>query len=205
MSTRTRTRLPDVIAGVGASAWAFFLLPPQLHVWSTSYGMPAWLRAINELPVYDGLRAAAAAVGWTDLYVVFGAPSALSFLLLALALRPVTRTLGLVGALLFWLLLLGAPITFISYVSHDWPEPWDALWGAEAFVLALAGLLALAGAIVALVRRVRPWWAVVLLGLMLVFEVAGTLLLGYWPHGTLVPMGVVAAVLALVWPAGRVR
>ncbi|WP_157157521.1 hypothetical protein [Diaminobutyricimonas sp. LJ205] len=200
MPNRVRNRLPFVLAGVGAAVWAFFLLPPQLHTWVTSYGMPAWLRAINDLPVYDGLRAGLDSVGLTDHYAVFGAAIAPSFVLLAIAFRPVTRTLGLLGGVLYWVTLLSAVLVVLSYLTHALPSPWNALWGSEALALAVIGLLAIACAILALVRRVRPGWPAVMLMLLLPIAVASTLLFGYWPHGSLILMGLWVAVIAYGWP-----
>jgi len=200
MTTRTRTRLPAVLAGIAASAWAFFLLPPQLHVWTGSYGMPAWLRVLNELPIYDGLRAALTGVGLTDYYAIFGAAIAPSFVLLAIALRPVTRTLGVLGGVLHWVSMLSAVLVMVSYLTHALPRPWNALWGSEAFALAIVGLLAIACAVVALARRMRPVWPAVMLMLLLPVAVASTVLFGYWPHGSLILLGLWVSVIAVGWP-----
>ncbi|MET1044576.1 MAG: hypothetical protein ABWX59_10745 [Microbacteriaceae bacterium] len=199
-TTSRSGRWPFALAGVAASAWAFFLLPPQLQTWSTDAGMPPWLRELASLPVYDGLRDAADAVGLTDHYALFGAAVAPSFVLLAIALRPATRTLGILGALLHWVTLLTALIVVISYVTHALPAPWNGLWGAEALGLALMGLLALACGVVAVLRRASPVWPSVMLTLLLPVTVASTVLFGYWPHGSLVLMGIWLAIIALGWP-----
>jgi hypothetical protein len=200
MPNLMRSRLSFVLAGVGASVWAFFLLPPQLQVWAGGAGMPGWLRALNELPVYDGLRAGLDGVGLTDHYAVLGAAIAPSFVLLAIALRPITRTLGILGGVLYWVTLLSALLVVVSYVTHALPRPWNALWGTEALALAFIGLLAIACAILAILRRARPTWPVVMLMLVLPVLVASTLLFGYWPHGSLILLGLWVAGIAVGWP-----
>lgn len=192
-------RAPAAISGALASAWALFLLPAQLMAW---YEPPRWAQWADRLPWYDGMRGAADAVGWTDHYALFGAAIAPSFLLLAVGMRPVASRLGVAGALLYWVTLAGVPVTLISYIGHAWPRPWNALWGAEALVLVIMGVLALGCGVVAGVRRERPWWAVLMLGLLLVVEVGSTLLFGYWPHGTMVLTGLWIAILALGWRRG---
>ncbi|WP_166880404.1 hypothetical protein [Salinibacterium sp. ZJ450] len=46
----------------------------------------------------------------------------------------------------------------------------------------------------------RPTWPAVMLALLLPVTVAGTVLFGYWPHGSLVLMGIWLAIIALGWP-----
>ncbi|UOQ89015.1 hypothetical protein MUN74_17400 [Agromyces endophyticus] len=182
-----------VISALAAAGWAFFLLPPQQAVWSGS-GSPEWLATLDALPVYDALREWLASAGLGDLYLVFGAASALSFVLLWLATGPVLAALGWTGRVLGWLLILAAVVTVLSYANHPVDAPLHALWGGEAFVLLAIGVW---GIVVALVNgRRAPLWERLLLAALLVIIVGSTVLFTYWPHGSLIGLGLAAAALA---------
>ncbi len=92
-----------------------------------------------------------------------------------------------------WLLV--APVTTLSYLNHDDGAPLRLLWGAEAFVLLAALVLAV---VVAFTGRGRPVRTVtrVIVGCTVVFGVVATLLTGYYPHGTYIGIGLLAALIA---------
>lgn len=188
-----------VVAALAAALWALFLLPPQQQAWSGVFA-PRWLRVLDDLPVYDALRGWLHTLGQHDFYLVFGAASALSFVLIWWATGPTFAALGWSGRVLGWLVLLGAPVTALSYLNHPVDAPLHALWGGEAFALMLIGIWALVVAIAAPRRRGIPWWERVLLGLTLPIMIVATLALSYWPHGTLIGFGVEAAVIAAAAP-----
>ncbi len=162
--------------------------------------VPVRTRALHAVA---GLAAAgltwvlAAVVG--EAHSVIGAVVAVSYVLLAFALRPVTGDLGFIGAVLFWTLLASGAVAVLSHLGRTLPSPWNALWGVELYLLGVIGVLALIGAIVAFVTGARPWWAILLLALTPLLELGGLVLLGPWPHAALVPVGALAAVLALAW------
>lgn len=190
------SRPVSVAAALAAALWAFFLLPPQQAVWSAGGGVPAWLMALDGLPVYDGIRLWLQSMGQTDLYLVFGAAVSVSFVLLWFATGPVFATLGAPGRVLGVLLLLGAPITALSYLNHAVDAPLHGLWGAEALLLIAVGLWALIIAFAPRRRSVVPRWERVLLGMTLPILVASTLVLTYWPHGSLVGLGLEVGAIA---------
>ncbi|MFF2495222.1 hypothetical protein [Agromyces sp. NPDC058064] len=183
-----------VVSAFAAAAWAFFLLPPQQAVWSGA-GSPAWLRTLDDSPVYDGLRGGLHAAGLRDDYLVFGSAAALSFVLIWFATGPAFAQLGWSGRVLGWIVLASAPITVLSYANHPIDAPLHALWGAEAFALLLIGVWALIVAAVAPRGRV-PLWERLLLAATLPVIVVATVVLSYWPHGSLVGLGLVAAAFA---------
>ncbi|MBM7504904.1 hypothetical protein ACFPER_15490 [Agromyces aurantiacus] len=183
-----------------ASAWAFLLLPPQQLAFSGAYAMPRWLFELDRLAGYDGVREALAALGWSDFYLVFGAAAALSFLLIWFATGPAFAALGWSGRVLGGLVLFGGVVTVLSYLNHPADAPLRWIWGGEAFVLMAVGVWALVVAFVAPRDASIPRWERILLGLTLPILVAATLLLSYWPHGTLVGLGLEAAALA-AWGA----
>lgn len=182
-----------MVAALAAALWAFFLLPPQQAVWSGA-DSPAWLAAIDALPVYDALREWLAAVGASDLYLVFGAASALSFVLIWLATGPAFAALGWTGRVLGWLVLAAAPITVVSYAGHETDAAWHALWGAEIFALLAIGVWGIAVALATGGRA--PQWERLLLAALLPVIIGSTVLFTYWPHGSLVGLGLSAAALA---------
>ncbi|GGI47139.1 hypothetical protein BCL57_001839 [Agromyces flavus] len=199
MRTRPSRTVGAVLALI-AAAWAFVLLPPQQAVWSGAYAMPRWLFELNRLSPYDAVRDWLVANGQPDFYLVFGAAASASFLLIWLATGPAFAALGWSGRALGWLVLLGAAITLLSYLNHPDDAPLHALWGAEAFVLIAIGLWAVVVAIAAPRRAGIPAWERVVLGCTLPILVLATLGLSYYPHGTLVGLGLEAAALA-AWGA----
>lgn len=176
------------LAGAGG-AWALLSAPIVVAAW----GGP--LASIGRLEPW---RSAGAAVD--DPYVVFGALSGASFLAIGLALLPDLRRAGWGGALLAWSIVLGAPITAISYLSTPVDAPLHALWGAEGPWLVGIGLLGVAAAVTA--GRSWPRWTRALLGLTLPVLVLGLLALGYYPHGCLVTLAIEAVALILAAPRG---
>ena len=192
-------RLPSrgwsVVIALIAGAWAFFLLPPQQAAWSGA-GSPAWLRSLDAMPIYDGLREALPATGTSDAYLVFGSAASASFVLLWFATGPVLAALGWSGRVLWALLLAAAPVTLLSYLNHPADAPLHALWGAEAFALIAIGLWGVVVAFSAPRRRGIPLWERILVGSTLAVIVLATLAFTYWPHGSLVGLGLEAVVLA---------
>ena len=189
-------RVVAVTLAMLAAVWAFVLLPPQQHAWSGAYAMPRWQFVLDELPPYDAVRGWLVALGQPDFYLVFGAAASVSFALIWLATGPAFAALGWSGRVLGWLVLAGAPITLLSYLNHADGAPLRFLWGAEAFVLLAVGVWAIVVAIVAPRGAAIPLWERALVGAMLPIIVVSTLLLTYWPHGSLVGLGLEAAALA---------
>jgi len=192
--SRHLSRTWSVALALVGTVWAFLLLPPQQAEWSGA-DAPRWLQALDALPMYDQAREALRAAGTADFYLVFGAASALSFVLIWLATLAAFAAAGWSGRVLGALVLIGAPLTFVSYLSHAEAAPLHALWGAEAFVLMAVGVWAVVVAIAAPRGRI-PVWERVLIGLTPAVVVASTLTLSYWPHGTLVGLGLEAAAIA---------
>lgn len=200
---RSRPSRPvGVLLALLAAAWAFVLLPPQQHAFSGAYAMPRWQFELNRLAPYEAARDWLAANGQPDFYLVFGAAASASFLLIWLATGPVFATLGWSGRVLGWLVLAGAPVTLLSYLNHPGDAPLRALWGAEAFVLMAIGLWAVVVAFAAPRSGAAPApaWERVLLAFTMPVLVIATLGFGYYPHGSLVGLGLEAAVLA-AWGA----
>ena len=196
---RHPARMWSVVIALVAAAWAFFLLPPQQAAWSGA-GAPAWLRALDAMPVYQGLREALPATGSSDAYLVFGAASSVSFVLLWYATGPVFAALGRSGRVLGALVLAAAPITLLSYLNHPADAPVHLLWGAEAFALLAIGLWGVVVAFAAPRGRGIPVWERILVGSTLVVIVGATVALSYWPHGSIVGLGLESAVLAGLAP-----
>ncbi|MFF2276475.1 hypothetical protein [Agromyces sp. NPDC058126] len=184
-----------VASAFAATAWAFFLLPPQQAVWSGA-GSPFWLAALDDSPVYEGLRAWLVAAGASDFYLVFGAAASLSFLLIWFATGPAFARFGWSGRVLGWIILAGAPITVLSYANHPVGAPLHWLWGAEGVTLLAIGVWALVVAILAPRDGSVPVWERLLLVVTLPVIVGSTVLLTYWPHGSLVGLGLMAVAFA---------
>ncbi|MFC9558469.1 hypothetical protein [Agromyces sp. NPDC056965] len=178
-----------------AAVWAFFLLPPQQAVWSGVY-IPAWLGALDELPVYDGIRSSLHAAGLHDLYLVFGAAASASFVLVWIATGPALAALGWSGRVLGWLVLAGGVVTALSYLNHPTEAPLHGIWGGELFVLLAIGVWAIVTAAAAPRGVGIPGWERWLLAATLPVLVGSTVLLTYWPHGSLVGLALEGAVLA---------
>jgi len=182
-------------AGVIASVWAAFLLPPQLVVWSLS-DTPEWMVRLASSTMYEWLTARGASVGLTDPYFLYGAAVAPSFLLIGWVLTHATRGLGWTGRALSWITLAGAPLVVVSYAAEDWPDPWGMLWGAEAILFMAIGLAGLAAGVVAFRRHVSRSWAT-LIAITPLVVVVSTLIVPYYPHGTLIGIGLHAAAFGL--------
>lgn len=189
-----------VIAALAAALWSFVLLPPQQHAFSGAYAMPKWLFDLDRLPVYDAARDWLVSVGLPDFYIAFGAAASVSFILVWFAAGPPLAGLGWSGRVLSWLILAGAPITVLSYLSTPTTAPTHWLWGAEGPLLVLIGLWAIVVAFAAPRRSGVRVWERLLVGFTLPILAGATLLLSYWPHGTLVGLGLEAAALA-AWGA----
>jgi hypothetical protein len=190
-----------IVAGVVAALWSLFLLPPQMVAFSGSSGTPRWLRLLNNLDVYDALRDALDRLGWHDHYAVFGTAIAPAMALTWFALYPALWRLGWAGRAMSvsWGVL--PPLTVLSYLNHPSEAPLRILWGSDAFVLVAIGLLGVVAAFTAPRDRGVPAWVRVLAGLTAVVGVGATLLGGYWPHATMVGLGIQAAVIAVWRPA----
>jgi hypothetical protein len=198
---RSRPGRPvGVLLALLAAAWAFLLLPPQVHAFAGAYAMPRWLFELNRLGAYDVVRGWLVANGQPDFYLVFGAAASASFVLIWLATRPVLDAVGWSGRVLGWLVFAGAPVTLLSYLNHAADAPLRGIWGAEAFVLIAIGLWAVVVAFAAPRDSGVPVWERLLLGATLPVLVIATAALAYYPHGTLVGLGLEAAALA-AWGA----
>ena len=177
-----------------AAVWAFVVLPPPQAAWSGA-DSPPWLAALDSQPVYDGIRLWLASMGLHDFYLVFGAAASVSFLLLWFATGPTFIALGWSGRVLSLLLLAAAPLTMLSYLNHATDAPMRVLWGAEGVALLAICLWAMVVALAA-PRDVAPVWERLVLAATLPVVVGATILLTYWPHGSLVGLGLEAAALA---------
>jgi hypothetical protein len=176
-----------VLAGLGG-LWALAILPFP----ATEFGVPLWAWVFRHRAYFWARESV------HDPYIVFGALAALSFLAIGLALLPDLRRAGWGGALMAWLVIAGAPVTALSYLSTPTESPLHVLWGTEAFVLIAVGLAGILAAVTA-GSRWRLWVRIVL-GLTLPLLVAGTLATGYWPHGPLALLGVEAIAIILAAP-----
>ena len=184
-----------VAAGLAAAIWAFFLLPPQHAAWAGD-DLPPWLEVLNGMPVYDGIRLWLQSMGQYDFYLAFGAAASVSFVLVWIATGPVFARLGSPGRILGVLVLVSGPITALSYLNHPTDAPLHGLWGAEAFMLIAIGVVALITAIAAPRRSGVRVWERLLLAATLPILVVATFVFTYWPHGSLVGLGLEAAALA---------
>ncbi|GAA1816716.1 hypothetical protein [Agromyces neolithicus] len=192
-----------IAAALVAAGWAFFLLPPQQAVWSGA-DSPPWLAALDSQPVYDGIRLWLASMGLHDYYLVFGAAASVSFLLLWFATGPTFIALGWSGRVLSLLLLAAAPLTLLSYLNYPTDAPLHGLWGAEGVALLAICLWAMIVALVA-PRGVAPVWERLVLAATLPIVVGATILFTYWPHGSLIGLGIETAVLAAWAPRADVE
>ena len=183
-----------VFAGL-AGAWALFLLPPQLLAW---YDAPGWAIDLDRSAFYRGVHQLVDGFSLRDDYLVFGSAISVSMVLLWWSTGPVMAWLGWPGRLFSAILLLLAPLTLLSYLNHTDSAPLHFLWGSEALGLIVLGL---AGIVAAFSRapQVRAWQRV-LLAATLPLEVGFTLLLLYWPHGTVVGLALQACVLTAFGP-----
>ncbi|MEN8707183.1 MAG: hypothetical protein ABF306_13700 [Nocardioides marinisabuli] len=180
------------------AGWALFLLPPQLVAWD-GQDAPTWALSADSLPVYGLVRELDGA-GGLELYAWAGVLLVPAWLLIGWPLLGYGRLPGLVGVLF----LLGAPVSVTSYLAEGAPDPWHSLWGAEIFVLLAIPLAAIPAAISARSRHFPPWWWA-LLACTLLVAVTSTAAFGYFPHGTLIGLGVEVGALALLPTAPRPR
>ena len=105
--------------------------------------------------------------------------------------------------MLDWLVLISAAVTLLSYLNHSTDAPLHVLWGAEALALLAICLWAMIVALVA-PRGVPPVWERLVLAATLPIVVGATILFTYWPHGSLIGLGIEAAVLAAWAPRADV-
>jgi len=190
------SRRASVVGAALAGVWALFLLPPQLVEWADG---PGWALALNDSPFYRGVDALRESLGLHDIYMVFGSAIAVSMLLLWWATGPVMAWLGWSGRVFNGVLLALAPVTVVSYVSHNESAPLHFLWGAEGFGLMILGVIGILVAVVTRAPGVRPWLRI-LIGTTLLIEVAFTLLLTYYPHGTVVGLALQAGIICGLAP-----
>ncbi|MFC8680133.1 hypothetical protein ACFT30_01335 [Microbacterium ureisolvens] len=189
-----RSRPYRIVLAAIAAAWALVTLPLPLSVWDPGGGF--WPEDITVIPAYD------AAVRWAgDPYIVFGALAGLSFLAIGLALLPDLHRAGWGGITMGWTILATAPITALSYLSTPVDAPLHFLWGAEALGLLAISLTGLLAAFSAGRRWGRS--ARILLASTFVFIVVFTIGLGYYPHGSLVGLGLVAVAVIAAAPRDR--
>ncbi|WP_146901663.1 hypothetical protein [Cellulomonas aerilata] len=158
---------------------------------------PGWARRLEGAESFDLIRAAGAAAGIRDHYVLFGLLIAPSFILIGVPLLRASQAVGRSTAVLAWSTLLGAPASLMSYGGVGLGDPWDLFWGAEIpLLLAVCVCGAVAGVLAYRRHRVPVWWAALLAATPVVI-VAGTAVFSYFPHGSLVGYGVEVAALAV--------
>lgn len=180
------------------AAWALFLLPPQLVAWDGQEA-PSWARSADSTPVYALVRNLDGA-GGLELYAWAGVLLVPAWILIGWPLFGYGNLPGVVGVLF----LLGAPVSVASYLAESAPAPWRSLWGAEIFVLLAIPVAAIAAAISARSRHFPTWWWALMASTLLV-TVASTAAFGYFPHGTLIGLGVEVGALALLPTCPRSR
>lgn len=178
------SRTARVGLALGGGAWALASLPLVAAEWSWP-----WVARLSRLEPWSAIRASVA-----EPYILFGALAGVSFLAIGLALLPDLRRAGWGGVVLLVTVLAGAVVSPLSYLGTPESSPLHPLWGAEGPLLALVGL---AGAIAAITARGWPGGLRALLGATLLVLIAGTLALGYYPHGPLVALAIEAAVVIL--------
>lgn len=198
----TRGRTARVAAGVLGVLWTLFVLPPQVLDWSGRRGTFRWVVTQYDALGYLRLEGWLADRGLDDTYMVFGVAIVLSILLTWWAMRPAHLALGVPGRVLdlAWLALV--PLVTISYLSYRPEAPLHALWGTEAFLMLAIVAWSPVAALLAR-RRGLPRRVLWLVGLTGVVMVLSTLLAGYWPHSTMIGVGVEAVLLALWYPPQR--
>ncbi|MCR8670959.1 hypothetical protein [Agrococcus sp. HG114] len=175
------------LAGIGG-AWALFSTPLVAGDWGAK-----WIEALSLAEPWRSLRDVV-----DEPYIVHGALGGLSFLAIGLALLPDLRRAGWGGTALAWLVLAGALVTPVSYLSTPVDAPTHALWGSEGPLLIVIGIVGVLAAITAGPRW--PLWARILLGCTLPVLIAGLLATGYYPHGPLATLALEAVALIAAAP-----
>ncbi|MET4639874.1 hypothetical protein [Mycetocola sp. 2940] len=186
----------SIVFAILAGAWALFLLPPQLLAW---YDAPAWAIARDRSDFYRAVHKFVVGLRLHDDYLAFGSAISISMVLLWWSTGPAMTWLGWTGRVFSTILLLLAPLTFLSYLNHADSSPLRFLWGSEGLGLIVLGVAGILAAVVTRAPLVRAWQRV-LLAATLPMEVAFTMLLGYWPHGTVVGLALQACLLAAFAP-----
>jgi hypothetical protein len=176
-----------LLAGCGG-LWAGLTLP----LTATAFGSSQWVWVFDH-PAYVAARQWA-----SNPYEVFGALAAFAFLAIGIALYPDLRRAGWAGSVMAWLIIVGAPITALSYMNASERAPLHFIWGGEFFVLVAIGLSGIGAALTA-GRRWRIGLRI-LIGMTLVVLALGTAVFGYWPHGSLVFLAVEAIVIIAAAP-----
>lgn len=176
-----------LLAGFGG-LWAGLTLP----LTATAFGSQQWAW-VFDYPIYVAARQWA-----SNPYEVFGALASVAFLAIGIALFPDLGRAGWAGAMMAWLIIVGAPITALSYMNASERAPLHFVWGWEFFVLVAVGLSGIPAALTA-GHRWRSGVRI-LLGMTLVVLALGTLVFGYWPHGSLVLLAVEAIVIIAAAP-----
>ena len=176
-----------LLVGLGG-LWAAMTLP----LTATAFGFTQWVW-VFDYSVYVEARQWAG-----NPYVVFGALASVSFLTIGIALLPDLRRARWGGAVMAGLIIVGAPLTALSYLNASERAPLHFVWGWEFLVLVAVGV----SGVVAAVSAGRRWaiGVRILLGMTLVILAAGTLALGYWPHGSLVFLAVEAIAIIAAAP-----
>ncbi len=183
-SAITRSRPWRAALALAGGAWALLSLPLVAADWSWP-----WLATLSRAEPWTSVRTAV-----DDPYVVFGALAGLSFLAIGIALLPDLRRAGWGGVVMLVAILAGTVVSPLSYLGTPESSPLHWLWGSEGPLLVAVGL---AGVLAAVTARGWPLAVRLVLGATLLVLVAGTLALGYYPHGPLLGLGIEAAVLIL--------
>jgi hypothetical protein len=179
-----RSRAWRAVLALLGGAWALLSLPLVAAEWSWP-----WVATLSRVEPWNSLCAAV-----DDPYVVFGALAGISFLAIGLALLPDLRRAGWGGIVMLTSVLAGTVVSPLSYLGTPESSPLHALWGSEGPLLVVIGF---AGLLAAFTARRWPLQLRLLLGATLLVLVAGTLALGYYPHGPLLALAIEAAVLIL--------
>ncbi len=183
-SVPDRSRAARVWLALGGGAWALLTLPLVAAAWSWP-----WVEQVSRLQPWAAIRASV-----DEPYIVFGALAGVSFLAIGLALLPDLRRAGWGGVVLLVTVLAGSVVSPLSYLGTPPASPLHGLWGSEGPLLVGVGL---AGVLAAITARRWPRPLRVLLGVTLLVLVAGTLALGYYPHGPLVALSLEAAAVVV--------
>lgn len=188
-----------VLAGVLATLWALLALPPQAVEWQRWWSSDApspWVRFLYDVLPYRVLERALAGAGLEDRYLVFGVAIVPAMVLAWWAMKGALDRLGPLGRALGWAWPALSVVTALSYLNHPSDAPLHLLWGTEAFVLAAIFLLSIIVAIAAPRRRGIPLWVRLLVAATPVIGIGATLAGGYWPHATMIGIGLQSIALA---------